>query len=77
VGGEATPNRRLLDRKVFLDFEKPFDLIPYYKSSYNKEILAKKKSKNYLSFSQKSQSQFWSQLLNAVRTYFETSITKT
>jgi len=31
VGGKATLNRRLLDRKVLLDFEKPFDLIPYYK----------------------------------------------
>ena len=70
-------NRRLLDKKVFLDFEKPFDLIPYSKSSYNKEILAKKKSKNNLSFPQKSQTQFWSQLLNAVRTHFETSITNT
>jgi hypothetical protein len=77
VGGEATPNRHLLDRKVFLDFEKPFDLIPYYKSSYNKEILAEKKLKNHLSFPQNSQCLIWSHLLNAARTYFETSITKT
>lgn len=54
--GKIGTNRRLLDRIVLLDFEKPFDLIPYYKSSYNKEILAKKKLKNHLSFPQKSQS---------------------
>jgi len=45
--------------------------------TYNKEILAKNKLKNNLSFPQKSQSLIWSQLLNAVRTYFETSITNT
>jgi len=64
-------NRRVLDRIVLLDFEKPFDLIPYYKNTYNKEILAKKKSKNNLSFPQKSQCLIWSQLLNAARTFFE------
>jgi hypothetical protein len=40
VGGFATTNRRLLDKKVFLDFEKPFDLIPYYKKSYEKRSRA-------------------------------------
>jgi len=30
-------NRRLLERKIIFDFKKPFDLIPYYKSSYEKE----------------------------------------
>ena len=34
--GKIGTNRRLLDRKVFLDFQKPFDLIPFYKSSYDK-----------------------------------------
>ena len=76
MGGFATPNRRLLDRKVFLDFEKPFDLIPYYKSTYGKEFLEEKKSKNRFSFAQKSKSPIWSQLLNAVRTHFEKTLTK-
>ena len=60
MGGEATPNRRLLNKKVLMDFEKPFDLIPEYKRSYSKEILAKKKSKNNLSCPQKSESPIWS-----------------
>jgi len=76
VGGFATSNRRLLDREVLLDFEKPFDLIPEYKSTYNKEILAEKKSENSLSSPKKSQCLIWSQLLNAVRTYFENSLTE-
>ena len=64
-------NRRLLDRKALLDFKKPFDLIPEYKSSYEKEILAKTQSKNFDFPSQNPQSQIWSQLLNEVRTFFE------
>ena len=71
MGGEATPNRRLLDRKIFLDFEKPFDLIPRYKKTYSKEILAETKSKNRLSSSKNSQCLIWSKLLYHARTYFE------
>jgi len=69
-------NRRLLNRIVLLDFKKPFDLIPYYKSSYEKEILAKTPSKNFDLSLKNPQSYIWSQLLNAARTYFETSMTK-
>ena len=64
-------NRRLLDRKINLDFKKPFDLIPEYKSSYNKEILAQEDLKNSAFLSKNSPSQIWSQLLNEARTYFE------
>ena len=39
-------NRRLLNRIALLDFKKPFDLIPYYKSSYDEKLLAQKNSKN-------------------------------
>ncbi len=70
-------NRRLLDRKVLLDFQKPFDLIPYYKSSYEKEIFAENNLKNAGFNPQNPQSLIWSQLLNAVRTYFENLITET
>lgn len=45
---------------ITLDFEKPFDLIPNYKSIYSKENLEKNKSKNHLFFPQKSQSMIWS-----------------
>ena len=29
-GGFAAPNRRLLDRKLIFDFQKPFDFVPKY-----------------------------------------------
>jgi hypothetical protein len=69
-------NRRLLDRKIILDFKKPFDLIPYYKSSYEKEIFSHKRGKPLLCSSKTQPSLIWSQLLNAARTYFETIATK-
>ncbi len=53
-------NRRLLDRKVLLDFQKPFDLIPYYKSSYEKEIFAENNLKNAGFNPQNPQSLIWS-----------------
>jgi hypothetical protein len=56
---------------VLLDFKKPFDLIPDYKSTYEKENFAHERAKA-LSYSSKTPpSMIWSQLLNAVRTYFE------
>jgi hypothetical protein len=61
---------------VLLDFKKPFDLIPEYKSSYDKKVLAQKDFKNPSFSSKIAPSNIWSQLLNAVRTYFETSMTK-
>jgi hypothetical protein len=69
-------NRRLLDRKITLDFKKPFDLIPYYKRSYDKKVLVENNLKNPSSFPKNSPSQVWSQLLNAARTYFETIAAK-
>jgi hypothetical protein len=69
-------NRRLLNRIALLDFKKPFDLIPYYKSSYDEKLLAQKNSKNCSLSPKNAPSQIWSQLLNAARTYFETSVTK-
>jgi len=73
VGGFATPNLRLLNKKVFLDFEKPFDLIPKYKRSYKKRSRAEARLSEPLFFARKSPSFVWSQLLNAARTYFEKS----
>jgi hypothetical protein len=62
---------------VLLDFKKPFDLIPYYKRSYEKEIFAKTQSKNFNFSEEKRQSIIWSQLLYAARTYFENLIVET
>ena len=64
-------NRRLLNRKIIVDFKKPFNLIPEFKTSYEKEIFAKTHSKNFNFPLENPQSMNWSHLLNAVRTYFE------
>jgi len=69
-------NRRLLDRKALLDFKKPFDLIPEYKKSYEKENFAQERSLDLSCPLKNTQSNIWSQLLNAARTYFETLMTK-
>ncbi len=53
-------NHRLLDRKAFFDFKKPFDLIPYYKRSYDKKVLVENNLKNPSSFSKNSLSNIWS-----------------
>jgi len=62
---------------VLLDFKKPFDLIPYYKRSYEKEIFVQERAKALSCSSGNLPSLIWSHLLNAVRTYFENEITKT
>jgi len=61
---------------VLLDFKKPFDLIPLYKSGYDKKVLAENKLKNLTSLPKIPQSYIWSHLLNAARTYFENLITE-
>jgi len=61
---------------VLLDFKKPFDLIPYYKRTYDENFLAQKDSKNHTFSSKNAPSLIWSQLLYAARTYFETIATK-
>ena len=53
-------NRRLLDRKIILDFKKPFDLIPYYKRSYEKEIFSQERAKTLSCSPRKSPSLIWS-----------------
>ena len=53
-------NRRLLDRKIILDFKKPFDLIPYYKRSYDENFLAQKDFKNRSLSSKNAPSYIWS-----------------
>jgi len=70
-------NRRLLDREVLLDFQRPFDLIPEYKRVYEERNRAEARLKRLSSSPKKSQSFIWSQLLNAARTYFEEKLTKT
>jgi len=69
-------NRRLLNRIVLLDFKKPFDLIPYYKRSYDEKVLAQKGFKNPSFSSKIAPSNIWSQLLYATRTYFESIATE-
>jgi DNA invertase Pin-like site-specific DNA recombinase len=68
-------NRRLLDRIVFLDFEKPFDLIPEYKKSYSERNPASGGASEQENSPPFSKSLIWSQLLNEVRTYFERKLT--
>ncbi len=53
-------NRRLLDRIVLLDFKKPFDLIPYYKRTYDENFLAQKDFKNHSLSSKNTPSLIWS-----------------
>ena len=53
-------NHRLLDRKILLDFKKPFDLIPYYKRTYDEKCLAQKDLRNPCLSAKTSQSQIWS-----------------
>jgi len=60
-----------LNKKALFDFKEPFDLIPYYKRSYDENFLAQKDFKNPSFPSKIAPSQIWSQLLNAARTYFE------
>jgi hypothetical protein len=82
----ATPNRCLLDRIVIFDFVRPFDLIPKYKNlaygknlvfrfAQNKEICEASRAEGEASEQTNSprndESCIWSQLLNAVRTFFE------
>ena len=70
----GTTNRRLLDKKVILDFKKPFDLTFEYISTYDKKFFAKKDFKNSSFSSENASNPMWSQLLNVVRSYFEGSI---
>ncbi|MEK6732025.1 MAG: hypothetical protein AABY55_00180 [Candidatus Omnitrophota bacterium] len=53
-------NRRLRDKKALFDFKRPFDIIPEYKKSYEKEIFAKIKSKNHFSFEKTLPCPTWS-----------------
>ncbi len=67
----GTTNRRLRDKKVILDFKKPFDLTLEYISTYDNKFFAQKDFKNPSFSSENASNSTWSQLLNAVRTYFE------
>ena len=58
-------NRRLLDKKVILDFKKPFDLTLEYISTYDKEFFAQKDFKNPSFSSEKAQSPTWSGRLDS------------
>jgi len=60
-----------------LDFKKPFDLIPDYKSTYKNEVFSQERAKTLSCSSMNTPSQIWSQLLNAARTYFENLINET
>jgi len=50
---------------------------PHYKRTYDENSLAQKDLKNRSLSTKIAPSQIWSQLLNAVRTYFENLITET
>ncbi|HHS48757.1 MAG TPA: hypothetical protein ENM99_02715 [Desulfurella acetivorans] len=66
----ATPNRRLLNKKLIFDFVRPFDLIPKYAEKCERSPTAGGASEQ-TNCPQNSQRLDWSQLLNAVRTFFE------
>jgi len=66
----ATPNRRLLNRKIFFDFVRPFDLIPKYTGKCERSPACGGASEQTNS-PQNPSSFVWSQLLNEVRTFFE------
>ncbi len=53
-------NRRLQDRKIILDFKKPFDLISYYKRSYEKEKFSQERGLPLSCSSRNSLSIIWS-----------------
>jgi len=70
----ATPNRRLLNKKVLFDFVKPFDLIPEFKAKINEigeRSPATGGASEPLNRLKKSRCLVWSGLLNTARTYFE------
>jgi hypothetical protein len=69
-GGFAAPNRRLLDRKLIFDFQKPFDFVPKYTEKCERSPAAGGASEQ-TNCPQNSQCLDWSQLLNEVRTHFE------
>jgi hypothetical protein len=75
-GGFAAPNRRLLERKILLDFQKPLDLIPAFKSSYKNAVFSQEGAKAPSCLLKNPPSQIWSQLLYAARTYFEKLVTE-
>ena len=58
-------NRRLLDRKIILDFKKPFDLIPDYKSTYKNEVFSQERAKTLSCSSINTPSQIWSGRLDS------------
>jgi len=63
-----------LDKKIFFEFIKPFNLIPEFKANI-KEISERSPAaggaSEPLSRPKKSQCLVWQSLLNAARTYFE------
>jgi len=63
-------NRRLLDRKLIFDFQKPFDFVPKYTEKCERSP-AEGGASEQTNCPQNSQCLDWSQLLNEVRTHFE------
>jgi len=64
-------NPRLLNKKIGLEFKRPFDLIRRYKNIYEKELGQKIYSKNSQNSAENAESIIMSNLLYHVRTYFE------
>ena len=64
-------NRRLLNKKIALEFKRPFELILRYKNIYEKRAAEKIDSKNSQNSAENLKSFNWSKLLYHVRTYFE------
>jgi len=66
----ATPNRRLLDKKIFFDFVRPFDLIPKY-TEICETSRAEGEASEQTNSTTNDKSCIWSQLLDEARTFFE------
>jgi hypothetical protein len=66
----ATSNRRPLDRKIFFDFVRPFDLIPKYKEICEASR-AEGEASEQTNSPRNDESCIWSQLLDEARTFFE------
>jgi len=83
-GGFAALNRRLLDRKLIFDFQKPFDFVPKYTEKCeprSRTSLLRGKlrpaaggASEPTNCPQNPQCLDWSQLLNEARTFFECSL---
>ena len=71
----ATPNRRLLDKKILWDWVPPYEKVLEYKALSNKRGPALAGRSGQVSALQIYENLEWSSLLNEARTFFERNLT--